>query len=213
MTNQSPTLEDLELMSNNYGVNIYSLFLKNICKTYDKFISQLYKNLEDIICRLEQNKKIRFKDEEDRLTEEILSFLSACGYDATHDSFHGGGHCDLLVKVNNFTWLGEAKIHRDYDYLIKGFNQLTTRYATGTDSCSQGSLIVYCKTKDTVSVVNEWKVRLKSIYGDSCICTDQCNYRPSFSFYSTHKHESSGIDYKIKHIFVVLHYDPKDVKN
>jgi hypothetical protein len=213
VTNQSPTLEKLEAISNNYGENIYSLVLKNICKTYDKFISKLYQDLENIICQLEQNKKIRANDKEDRLTAEILTSLSTCGYDATHDSFHGGGHSDLLVKVNNFTWLGEAKIHEGYDYLIKGFNQLTTRYATGTDFCSQGSLIVYCRTKDAVSVVEKWKNRLKSDYGDSCICTDQCNYRPSFSFYSTHKHESSGIDYKIKHIFVVLYYDPKDVKN
>ncbi|WP_392563683.1 hypothetical protein RHO13_10350 [Orbus wheelerorum] len=213
MTNQSLTLDDLESMSNGLGENIHSLLLKLTCKTYDKFIKELYTNLERIICRLEQNKKVRSEDGEDRITEEVLSYLAGCGYDATHDTTHGGGHCDLVVKINNFTWLGEAKIHKDYDYLMKGFHQLSSRYATGTDFCSQGSLLVYCFNKDAVSVVNEWKTRLKLSYNENCISAEICDYRSSFSFYSTHKHESSGIDYKVKHIFVVLHYDPKDVKH
>lgn len=213
MTNQSLTLEELESISKKTGENIYSLLLKGLCKTYDEFIDRLYEDLEMTIERIEQNKKIRYNDEEDRLTEEIITSLSSYGYDAMHDTHYGGGHCDIIVKLNNFTWLGEAKIHSSYEYLLKGFKQLITRYAIGTDLCSQGSLIIYCKTKNAASVKDRWKEEVKSNYGKDCICTESCRYRPSFSFYTVHKHESSGIDYKIKHIFVVLHYDPKDIRN
>lgn len=206
-------LVDLESYSQLKGETLNSLILSSISTTYDKFICTLYQYIEKAILRLEQNKKIRINDEEDRITEEIITYLCGCGYAVSHDTTHGGGHCDIVVKLNNYIWLGEAKIHNSYEYLMKGFKQLTSRYATGTDFCCQGSLFIYCFNKDAVSVVKEWKDKLKSSYGDNCISKEQCKDRPSFSFYSIHKHESSGIDYKVKHIFAVLHYDPKDVKH
>lgn len=133
MNNSNMSLAALEEVSDCLGEDIHSLLLKFIYNTYDKFISALYQDLENIVCRLEQNKKIRFTDKEDRMTEEILSYLNGRGFEANHDTTYGGGHCDLVVRLNKFTWLGEDKKHVDYDYLMKGFNQLTTRYATGTD--------------------------------------------------------------------------------
>lgn len=133
MNNGNMSLAELEKVSDCLGEDIHSLLLKGIYDTYDKFISALYQDLENIVCRLEQNKKIRFADKEDRMTEAILCYLNGRGFEANHDTTYGSRHCDLVVRLNKFTWLGENKKHVDYDYLMKGFNQLTTRYATGTD--------------------------------------------------------------------------------
>jgi len=180
-----------------------------LCNSYDDFVRCVYNNLEDCISIIEEDAKVRAKDGEDRLSTEIITFFKGRGYLASRDEMIKGGHTDLVLKKNNFKWLGEAKIHKGYDYLVKGFQQLCTRYSSGTESCSQGALIIYIRTQDAKSVIDKWKEKIE---GESLpeFSSEECEIRKKLSFYTTHKHVSSGLPYKVKHIAVVLHFDPKD---
>jgi hypothetical protein len=179
------------------------------CNSYDDFVKNVYSNLEDCINIIEEDAKVRSNDGEDRLSTEIITFFKGRGYLASRDEMIKGGHTDLVLKKNNYKWLGEAKIHSGYDYLVKGFNQLCTRYSSGTENCAQGALIIYVRVKDAKSVIDNWKAKIQSEalpeYSE-----EDCEVRGKLSFYTTHKHVSSGLPYKVKHVAVVLHFDPKD---
>jgi len=197
-------LQELEAVNPKLAHTIDRLLID----TYDDFIGVLYRDIDNIVAELESNRELRHNDSEDRLTVEVLGNLKSRGYDASHDEKHGG-HTDLLVKHSSYSWIGEAKIHRDYKWLLKGFNQLTTRYSTGTyNQCEGGVLIYFSKTKDVASVMRNWadtldQLNLPKYSRENCI-------NESMSFYSTHLHEVSGLPFKIKHIPVLLYFSPKD---
>lgn len=65
---------------------------------------------------------------EDALTVQIVRQLQLMRVEATHDT-RRGGHCDILVVArDHFLWIAEAKIHRDFQWLKEGFEQLSIRY-------------------------------------------------------------------------------------
>lgn len=212
MINTSISIAKIEEISKLLNLDFYNIMQMSRCKSQDDFISFLYEDLEKIIRIIEEDPGARRDDDEDRITQEVVLGLKMRGYDASHDTFHGG-HCDIVVKLNKYTWLGEAKIHSNYDHLMQGFNQLFSRYSSGTDFCNQGAIIVYCKRKNTLDVMTKWKTELIKKFGKKSISDKICSYRESLSFYSTHIHESSGLRYIVKHIFVVLHFDPQDKKS
>lgn len=179
---------------------------------YDCFIKVLYEDLDDAIRHIEGNRDARQGDTEDRTTEEIAGFLFARGYLASHDSMRSG-HCDLTVANRyGFEWLGEAKKHSDYDYLWGGFKQLTTRYSTATPSSSSGGMLIYIRTEKPASdVMSEWRSRLGN-HGLPEYSDTDCGRRKGLTFYSIHKHEVSGLPYTVRHMGVLMKFDPKDRK-
>ncbi|MEM6398915.1 MAG: hypothetical protein AAF757_01605 [Cyanobacteria bacterium P01_D01_bin.116] len=178
-----------------------------IATDYNKFIEILYDDIDDIIYQIQENPELRQKDSEDRLTIDIRDQLRRLGYDAAHDSKFGG-HADLLVKKGNFTWIGEAKIHSSYNYLWEGFLQLTTRYSTGDSNQRDGGIFIYIRQKNASAIVEKWKDYLlsKELKGYSY----EASENREISFFSTHKHEGSGQDFRIKHIPVILYFQPQD---
>ncbi|MGX7885473.1 hypothetical protein ACWTWO_14015 [Enterobacter hormaechei] len=126
------------------------------CDTYDKFIMMLYKDIETILALLEKTASLRQNDGEDRLSIEIINILIGAGYLASHDQYING-HSDIVVSFNSFTWIGEAKIHSSYDYLMEGFMQLCDRYSTGNEDDCEGGLIFYIKGNNALEVVERWK--------------------------------------------------------
>ena len=178
-----------------------------IVKTYDEFIDILYDDLDRIVSLIEENPELHKKDSEDRITIEITRSLRHQGYQASHETKHGG-HCDVLVSRGNFCWIGEAKKHNGYDYLMEGFLQLTTRYSTGDDYQQAGGMLIYHFEKNTHKVMTEWANRLTEVgLPDFTICP--CCKR-KLPFYSSHTHEKSGLPFKVRHIPVMFHFDPKD---
>ncbi|WP_434716934.1 hypothetical protein P5X00_14585 [Paraburkholderia sp. A2RO-4L] len=178
---------------------------------YDEWADVLELDLLECVKMLEEDPQVREKDGEDRLTAELITMLRSRSYDASHDE-KVGGHSDIVVRhAKGFLWLGEAKIHKDYDYLMRGFNQLCTRYSRGTPDADRGGLIIYARVKNVASVVAEWRARLSSA-GVAKLRQEDCKLRPQIGFRTTHEHDSSGRDYKVWHVGVVLHFDPKDVK-
>lgn len=187
-----------------------AFFERLLASTYEEFVCVLYKDIDSILGGFQENPELLKADGEDRLSSEIKRSLKLLGYIATHDE-KIGGHSDLVVrgKKPEFLWIGEAKIHSNYDYLYKGFQQLTTRYTTGDVNQDRGGMIIYIKNNDAKNVVVQWRAHLKAKaledYAD-----DNCAERPDFVFYSVHKHERSGAPFKVKHIGVILSFDPKD---
>ena len=173
----------------------------------DDFIRIFYKDLDQVIYRIEENPELRQKDTEDRLTIDIVNQLRSLGYDAAHDS-KIGGHADLAVRKSDFVWLGEAKIYTDNNYLWEGFQQLTTRYSIGDSNQRNGGLLIYLREGDASSIMKKWQNYLleKSL--------PDYSYRPckmrSLAFISTHRHERSGQAFHVRHIPVMLHFAPKD---
>jgi HEAT repeat protein len=173
----------------------------------DALIRNLYKDIDKVIFQIQENPGVRQQDNEDRLTIEIVDQLRSLGHEASHDT-KIGGHVDIAVKKNDFLWLGEAKIYKDNNYLWEGFQQLVTRYSTGDSNQENGGLLIYIRDEDASSIMQKWQKYLseKSLPDFSL---RSCKMR-SLAFISTHKHERSGQAFHVRHIPVMLHFDPKD---
>jgi hypothetical protein len=182
-----------------------------LVRNYDDFVRVLYKDIDRCIAKIEEDPQIRRKDGEDRISAEIINVLNGMNYDASHDE-KVGGHSDIVVRnLNGYLWLGEAKIHSDYAYLEKGFNQLCTRYSPGTPNADQGALIVYVRVQDCAAVMAEWRRRAAALGLPEYVESD-CPARDSLAFYSSHKHEGAGRTVKVRHIAVKQYFNPKDVR-
>jgi hypothetical protein len=212
MSDEQYGIENLSLNQlQNLGVNIPGLsdFVARILvKTYDEFVGVLYQDIDKIIHRLQGNAELHQRSEEDLLTICIRDQLIAFGYQASHDTKFGG-HVDLLVQKDSFTWIGEAKIHRDYGWLLKGFLQLTTRYSTGDTNQTSGGLIIYIKGHDAKKVMGDWQNHL-ALKNFEDYASYDCPKRQGLAFFSEHRHEGSGLMFHVRHIPVLLYFNPKD---
>jgi len=112
------------------------------------------------------------------------------------------------VAQQSFVWLGEAKIQRDYDWLLKGLKQLLDRYSTGREDGS--GLLIYIKGKNANGVLEEWRRRLQA--GGDCglINTEDIAEPEKLAFWSIHEHQGSGLEIRTKHIGVSLYHKPTD---
>lgn len=184
-----------------------------LVNSYEQFIKLLYQDIDKCIRSMEEDPAIRANDGEDRLSEDFKMFLRPIGYHVTHDE-KIGGHCDLVVRHphNAYIWLGEAKIHNSYEYLKQGFNQLCTRYSLGTTNATQGGLLIYIRQQKAAKIITEWQTRLTECNLDD-YSVQNCPTRPNLAFFSTHCHESSGLPFTVRHMAIVLHFDPQDKKS
>lgn len=180
-----------------------------LADTYTDFVAILNRDVDKIFSRMQQNRELLNGDCEDRLTIDVVNQLVAMGYDASHDEKYGG-HADLLVKKEpqGWVWIAEAKIHSSYDYLVKGFNQLTTRYSNGSTSNNCGALFIYIKSGSAKKVMNSWgeKIASLSLPGYSSMA---CN-KNDLAFNSTHVHSDSGLNFYTRHIPLILIFNPQD---
>jgi hypothetical protein len=173
---------------------------------YEDFVKVLYETLDSCIRTIEEDPKVRQGDGEDRLSSEIIAMLRSAGYDANHDVLIGG-HSDIVVKsLKGDCWVGEAKVHSSYPYLLGGWNQLTTRYLRGTPGYDRGGLLVYIRNKDSKKVVETWKANLQALQLDG-LTTSDCPVRKEFGFYSSHVHQS-GSTVNVRHFGINLWWDP-----
>jgi hypothetical protein len=200
------TLKQLRALS----PDLASALDRGYTNSYNFFVEKLYQDIDEVTVVIERGRDVRKDDSEDRTTEEIVSFLIGRGYAATANS-HQSGHCDVTVENRaGLVWLGEAKKHSDYDYLWKGFNQLTTRYSTGSPTSTSGGMLIYIRTQKPASdVIAEWRQRL-GVQSLTDYAESDCAKRPGLSFYSQHKHEVSGLTYSVRHMGIMMSFDPKD---
>ena len=199
------TLQDLERYATKRAVQTTLRRVKISEEgSYEEFVEQLYDDIDQLIYRMQGGPEVRQADSEDRLSAEVLGGLSLLGYDAVADG-KTGGHVDLSVKMAEFSWIGEAKKDGNFH---EGFLQLTTRYvpASGNFAHNQGGLLFYMiKSPDARGKLNTWRDDLTG-KGHACVdCT-----RNQLAFYSDHKIESSGTNFKVRTMGIALFHQPKD---
>jgi hypothetical protein len=201
------TLADLESQDLDPDAALFARRL--LVSTYEQFVEVLYTDIDKCLKYMEETRNDRQEDSEDHRTIDIIGWLRALGYRAGHDEMVGG-HSDIVVRHRKgWMWLGEAKIHSSYDYLMQGFQQLCTRYAPGTTGASEGGLLIYVKGKNAASVVEEWRSRLKA-HALADYEEKECEALPGLAFYSTHKHAESGLTMRVRHVGIVQGWDPQD---
>jgi len=171
----------------------------------ETFLKRLYKELSAVIDYLERTASLRQNDGEDRITIDIVMGLRQAGYIATHDEY-SKGHADITVTQDSFKWLGEAKLHGSYDWLLKGLKQLLGRYTTGREDGS--GLLIYIKGSNALAVLNEWRRGLE--VGNECNLkgTEGGDEAERLTFWSIHTHEGSGLEIRTKHLGVCLYHKP-----
>lgn len=173
--------------------------------TYEDFIECVNADVDEAIRDIECDRADIHDQSEDALSLQIIRFLRGRGYDASHDT-KIGGHTDISVKHSKgFLWVAESKIHTDYNWLEKGFKQLTTRYLAGTQYSRHGGLIIFNKNKNAVQVLQKWKNHLeKQEYKIT-----PCKLDNLFAFNSQSEH-SSGVQITVRHKLVNLYFNPED---
>ena len=202
------TLDDLRGLS-QIAPKLSNFADRILVNSYETFVDVLHRDIDLCILQMEEEPKIRQNDCEDRLSTDIVNMLRCYSYDASREQSIGG-HCDISVRhANGFLWLCEAKIHSSYEHLIKGFNQLCTRYSSGTPDTDKGGILIYIKNQNTQSVISAWRNKLSEM-NLSEFYEWECPSRKELAFFSSHMHESSGRPYIVRHMGVVLHFDPKD---
>lgn len=144
---------------------------------------------------------------EDQLTNVLIATLLGMGFKPTHDT-QVGGHCDIVIQFDDgFLWIGEAKIHGSYDWILQGFNQLDSRYSTGEVGQDSGDLILFIRQERVDRVMDRWTTVLGESRSDVTInvCPRDPNRRVSY-----HPHRRTGREFKVRHIPVSLYFVPKD---
>lgn len=143
---------------------------------------------------------------EDGLTNIVLSNLKSMGFQATHDTQYGG-HCDIVIEAKDgFMWIAEAKIHRDYEWLLKGFQQLTTRYTTGVIGQDAGEIIIYINARRIDKIMESWASFLAKERPEVFIEYNKDDIR----IVTKNIHERTGRVFTIRHTPISLYFNPKD---
>jgi hypothetical protein len=156
---------------------------------------------------MSKNSHLKQDRSEDELTGDIISNLKCMGFAASHDTQYGG-HCDIVVEAKDeFLWIAEAKKHGGYDWLLKGFQQLDTRYTTGADGQDSAELIIYHFGQRTDKIVTAWADYLKDNRGDVEIRFAAGN---KLHFHTEHTHKRTGRNFNIRHLAINLYFKPED---
>lgn len=132
------TLRDLQLMARGNLAWETPLALMAAVSS-DDILARVNPAIDHILQEFSRKPKERKDGSEDGLSIDLITSLKHFGFRASHDTTTGG-HCDIVIDGRyDFLWLGEAKIHGGYDWLLKGFNQLDSRYAIHMSSLERGS--------------------------------------------------------------------------
>lgn len=199
----------VDLLTNPLVMTQLQMFVAN---SYEEWIELFYRQLDISVHNMQDAAKYYQKKDdalegqvEDSLTHHLINPLRQLGYAITHDTYKNG-HVDINVERGPYVWLGEAKIYTSYAKLIDGYNQLTTRYSTGEPSHNQGGIVIYHYPPNAAETMRNWQAKLKS--HDQEIQISECPNRTGLCFYSSKPHIASGLDYKIRHMPVILFNNP-----
>jgi hypothetical protein len=188
----------------------FDMLRHEFSQSYDDFIEALYDNIDKVIGKLEENPQFYEKVGEDKITHEIANMLSMAGYDACQGET-SGGNVDLTVKgyKSAWSWVGEAKIYKTIDDLREGFLQLSTRYRNASPVHAKAGILAYTKRADAAACLKAWLEEICQM-GLADFSVGECTRRGALAFYTTHKHEASGLPIHVRHSAVCLYHLPKD---
>jgi hypothetical protein len=217
MSTESETLAMLRVSHPNANRLVTKMLgIQNGQYDYGLFINLVFEIIDECIEAIQQDRSLRQKHKdvqsEDLITAEIKNMINRTGVFSAKLGEQRSGACDLIITCDSkkFEWSAEAKIHSDYKYLADGFRQITTRYTDGDFNNTNGGFLIYVWNKDVNSVMELWKNFLNSLANEfTNITFDTCPRRP-LSFYSWHKHDVSGLDFKVRHMPICLNHEPRD---
>ncbi len=203
MSEPSFSLEQIQVLS-TFDPDLNGLLKRKFASNNQQFVDQLYIDIDDAIHVLE-NQKHMYQEAhwgEDELTSVIITFLKGRGYDAEHDTQHGG-HTDILVKhqLGRFEWIGEAKLWNGPVYIWGGWNQLNTRYGSGTCRDNHGGIIIYVKIRKSGERLTSWKDHFIGQVPGAVITPDSLN---PLRFSSITEHPATSQPYYVRHMAVSL---------
>ncbi|CAM2734761.1 hypothetical protein AOY64_08650 [Escherichia coli] len=214
----------VEHMALDSGYSMQSIFAniptfmdilaRNSPVSYDKFVKQIDKDLNNIISITESGRQHHFEKGEDAITEHLIVQLKQL-YPSVHHDAQNGGHCDIYIEVkstngNLYKWVMEAKLWEGFEYVYKGLDdQLLGSYAVGgVDNC-KGGMIFYSKlVKGASFAMTEWHDGLQG-KGISISNLREDKLR----FDTAHKLNSgTGADFYVNHYCVDLYHEPSAQK-
>lgn len=177
----------------------------HLAKTHDEIHSSVEEAVDFVLSEHIKTRHLRQRRSEDELTIDIVTDLKMLGLQASHDTSYGG-HCDIVIEaIRDFLWLAEAKIHKDYDWLLKGFQQLDTRYSTGMPGQDTGEMIIYCKGQRADLVLTRWLDHLREKRPDVHVVEQS-----ALTARTQHAHKSTGNQFRVRHKMVPLFFAPDD---
>ncbi|WP_148230107.1 hypothetical protein [Marivirga tractuosa] len=180
-------------------------------ENYDDFVSALYNDLDWCINEVQKKAEYLQPDVngEDRVSSYLQVALNAMFYSA-EAKFVKGGNTDLTISSlnNQYKWIGEAKLVQGVNnrHVWGGFLQLVERYTSGEDP--NGGILLYIYCPDAKSIMESYReyTMTKNEYH---FLYENCKKKKIGTFYTIHKHTSSGENFKTRYIPVILHNSPK----
>lgn len=168
-----------------------------LCQNHASRVKHVQKGVDFACNEFESQSSKKQGLGEDAITLDICSMLKMAGFQASHDKYTNG-HCDIVVDGKDmFLWLAEAKEHSSYGWLDKGFQQLTTRYSSGKYGQDNGDILIYCYNQDAKAMLDKWREELATRNPRVKTFDSPCGN--PLLFCSTNKHQSSGLDFHIRH--------------
>lgn len=195
--------------TSEFAINIIK---KEWVSSYEEFVESVYDSIDKAFALLEKSPQSYFDDAigEDKITEELANMLVMAGFDARQGQTQGG-NVDLTVmgKKTTWSWIGEAKIFSTNTSLKEGLLQLTTRYRNASPLHAQAGILAYVKRANAVGCLQEWRTEVEGMVLPD-LSLSECNRRGPLAFFTTHKHEATGLPIKIRHTAISLYHLPKD---
>ena len=181
-------------------------------ETYSEFVDALYDDICDAVKYISLSPQHFLTESEDATTNRLMCVLHGKGYRCQQTN--AGGNIDITVEniTLDYRWIGEAKKFESLTNLREGYLQLSTRYIPGTDEdgIGYGGLIAYLRRPDAAKLMSDWQVEFAKMEAATGCSIHICNRLPGRAFNSEHKHESSGLSFRVWHLCVQLFHSPKD---
>ncbi|MFB7146088.1 hypothetical protein ACWGMK_13270 [Agrobacterium deltaense] len=205
MARTDPSLHEIQqLLGTMCGGNFLGY---HFASNHEDRLLALETILEHCYDSLVSDRQLSQNFNEDALTTQIVRQLQLIKVEATHDT-RTGGHCDIHVTgADRFLWIAEAKIHRDFGWLQKGFAQISTRYGVAGYGRDHGEILIYCRVKEARKILEEWKNRLITARKDVNLVEDLKS--PNLHFRTCHQCATSGLPFYIRHRIVPLYWAGK----
>lgn len=127
--------------------------------TYPEWVERVEEAIQFEVGLMAERRRDLHDLDEDALSAILNISLQNLNLDASAKFVNG--NTDVTIQYNEFKWLGEAKFGGDVSKLYKGYNQLTTRYATGMPGQSAGGMLIYCSQDSADVVLAAWRAALE----------------------------------------------------
>lgn len=205
---QVAQLPDWNAIKSELGILGEHLLNRLAADSYGRFVDALHVDIEAVLQGMERDRERHYKKSEDQLTHFIASMLAEKGYTCSAGRQQSGS-VDLTVerRTKGYIWTAEAKIFTSLSKVEEGFLQLTTRYSPGDFEDAHTGILIYVQAGDAASKLSSWRAHVAAKPGTKIV--DSAS-RKNLSFSSIQTHETSGLDFTVKHWAVALLFRPRD---